>query len=69
MNDKEKRQRCIFKYNSGMGAILCSECSVIIKVGYQFSKEEIDGIKGKVHIPPQYCDKCKTKQHEGNNDI
>jgi len=57
-------EKAIFKFNSGHGALLCSKCRVIIKTGIDFTEEEIMAIKGKLDMPPQYCDKCKTKQHD-----
>lgn len=50
-----------FKYNSGMGALLCSSCSAIIKVGYQFTEEEKKAMRGESKLKAQYCDKCKLK--------
>lgn len=66
--------KAIFKLNGGLGALLCSSCSVIIKTGKDFTEEELNAIKGKGPMPPaQYCSKCKTKQsqsvkHEGHKD-
>ena len=48
-------EKAIFKYNGGLGALLCSKCKVIIKTGRDFTEEEIKAIKGKVNMPPQYC--------------
>ena len=36
------------KYNSGIGALLCNECSVIIAVGFDHEDKE------------HYCTKCET---------
>jgi hypothetical protein len=57
-------EKAIFKFNGGLGALLCSKCRVIIKTGRDFTEEEIKAIKGKIDMPPQYCDECKTKQHD-----
>jgi hypothetical protein len=54
-------EKAIFKYNGGLGALLCSKCRVIIKTGKDFTEEEIMAIKGKIDMPPQYCNKCKNK--------
>lgn len=55
--------KAIFKYNGGLGALLCSSCRVIIKTGKDFTEEELKAIKGKGPMPPaQYCSNCKTKQ-------
>lgn len=60
--------KAIFKFNNGNGALLCSKCSVIIKEGYQFTKDEWKGMKGEKHIDAQYCDKCK-KYKEGDRCV
>ncbi len=52
-------EKAIFKYNGGLGALLCSSCRVIMKIGSSFTDEEIMAIKGKVDMPPQYCKQCK----------
>jgi hypothetical protein len=52
-------ERAIFKYNGGLGALLCSSCRVIMKIGSSFTDEEIMAIKGKLDMPPQYCKQCK----------
>lgn len=65
-----KNNMAIFKYNGGLGALLCSSCRVIIKTGKDFTEEEIKAIKGKGPMPPPaHCSNCKTKQsvnHEGH---
>ncbi len=50
------------KFNNGNLAILCSKCSVIIKVGKDFTEEEKQAACGKWKLPPQYCDKCKDEK-------
>jgi len=50
--------KAIFKFNGGLGALLCSKCSVIIKTGKDFNDNEKQAIKGNLTLPPQYCDKC-----------
>ena len=60
--------KAIFKYNGGLGALLCSACRVITKTGKDFTDDEWKSIRGELDMPPQYCSKCKTKQtvkHEG----
>jgi hypothetical protein len=52
-------EKAIFKYNGGLGALLCSKCRVIMKLGSSFNDEEISAIKGMVDMPPQYCKQCK----------
>lgn len=57
------KDKAIFKFNSGMLAILCSNCSRIIKTGRDFNKKEKYACskKGLNNLPPQYCDKCRDK--------
>lgn len=50
----------IFKYNGGLGAMLCSKCRVIIKTGQDFTPDEINAIKGKGELKAQYCNNCKN---------
>jgi hypothetical protein len=49
-----------FKYNGGLGALLCSNCSVIIKTGREFTKQEYMAIRNEIKLEPQYCEKCKN---------
>ena len=60
------KKKGIFKYNSGMLALLCSKCSKIIKVGSEFTEEEMEACCGKSssYIPPQYCEQCKSIEDE-----
>lgn len=58
--------KAIFKFNSGMLAILCSRCSTIIKTGRKFTPREMfccsrPGGDRRHYMPPQYCNKCKLK--------
>ena len=56
-------EKLIIKYNNGLGAILCSKCSVIIKTGKDFTEDEFNYIVGKIKdLPAQYCDKCKKEK-------
>ncbi len=51
----------ILKFNSGMGAILCPNCSVIIKTFSTFTEDEMLFAEGKLDNCPAYlCDKCKN---------
>jgi hypothetical protein len=60
--------KAIFKFNNGNLAILCSKCSKIIKVGYEFTEEEMDACMGKSELPTQYCNKCNNESlNERNN--
>lgn len=53
------QQTAIFKFNGGAGALLCSKCKVIIKIGKDFTEEEKQSIKGYIKLPSIYCEKCK----------
>lgn len=56
----------LFKFNGGRGALLCSECRVIIKTGIEFTPKEWEYFKGEIKppLPPQYCEQHKTKPNE-----
>ena len=48
------------KYNSSLGAILCSLCKKILKTGKDYTEEEAAYSRGEIkHLAEQYCDKCK----------
>lgn len=53
--------KAIFKFNNGNGALLCSKCSVIIKVGKDFNRIERLASTGKYYLEAQYCKTCKNK--------
>jgi len=53
------KNKAIFKYNSGLLALLCSKCRVIMKIGKDFTSEETKACQGKKYLSPQYCIKCK----------
>jgi hypothetical protein len=55
-------KKAIFKLNGGNGALLCSQCHVIIKTGSSFTDKEWAAVKGIVKLPPQFCEKCQ-RQH------
>lgn len=58
-------EKAIIKFNGGRLALLCSSCSVIIKEGKDFSKEELMYVKGELqHLPPQKCGECNNVQLE-----
>lgn len=59
-------ENAVFKFNGGNGALLCSGCSVIIKVGYQFNDAEREAAYGDHGntLPPQYCSTCLAKSNE-----
>ena len=49
--------KALVKFNNGNGAILCSECKVIIRTGKDFSKEDWSFARGEGTLAPQYCNK------------
>ena len=51
-----------FKFNGGYGALLCSQCSSIIKEGIHFTEEEWKACRGEIKLPHQFCDKCKERR-------
>ena len=51
--------KAIFKFNSGLGALLCSKCRTIIKIGQEFTPDELKAMKGEKELSSQYCKKCK----------
>lgn len=53
-----------FRFNSGLGALLCSHCSTIIKEGKYFTDEEWKACRGEIKIAPQYCDACEEKRQK-----
>jgi hypothetical protein len=62
------KDKLIIKYNGSRGAILCSDCSKILKVGWQFTDEETKFFTSKLdYLPPQYCEHCKNKRNGNNN--
>jgi hypothetical protein len=40
------------RFNSGMGALLCNGCRVILKYGFEHEDKK------------HYCEKCKTKARD-----
>jgi hypothetical protein len=53
------KNKAIIKFNNGKLALLCSNCSVIIKTGIEFTETEKLFFKDKGKLLPQYCNKCK----------
>ena len=60
------KTKAIIKFNGGNGAILCSNCRVIIKTGKDFTPEERKYFRGEdgATLQPQYCDKCKNHHNK-----
>ena len=58
MDELITRTHAIFKFNNGIGALLCSKCHIIIKEGNKLSPKERRAMLGKEYLKPQYCSKC-----------
>lgn len=52
--------KAIFKFNGGRGALLCSNCSVIVKTGKDFTEQEWAALRGEGHVDSVYCNKCEN---------
>lgn len=57
--------KAVFKYNNGLGALLCTRCRTIIKEAQFFTEEELKASKGEIKLKPQYCDRCEEKMIYG----
>lgn len=59
-------EKAIIKFNNGSLAMLCSDCYGIIKIGREFTPEELELTLGsdKNYLPPQYCKQCKNKNKQ-----
>lgn len=53
------KPKATFKFNNSQATLLCSNCQAIIKTLTTMTPKERKAMIGKVHLPPQYCDKCK----------
>jgi len=51
--------KALFRFNGGKGALLCSNCSVIIKTGKDFTENELAALRGEIQIQSAYCDECQ----------
>jgi hypothetical protein len=61
------KKRAILKFNGGNLALLCSDCSVIMKVGYEFNEQEKKFAKGEIdNLVPLFCQKCINKNKNKN---
>jgi hypothetical protein len=58
------KDRAIIKFNGGNLAIICSQCSKIIKTGKDFTSEELEFALKDKYLPPQYCEQCVIKDTE-----
>ena len=59
-------EKLIVKYNGGLGAILCSGCRKILKIGREFTPEETQYIRGELEhdLPAQFCEQCVIKENK-----
>lgn len=57
------KKKATVKFNGGNGAILCDNCSVIVRTGDDFTEEEKRFMRGEInYIPPVYCKNCKNDE-------
>ena len=56
--------KVVFKFNGGRGALLCSNCSIIVKTGKDFTQVEWAAMRGEGNIKSIYCDECKKTMPE-----
>ena len=49
------------KFNGGALAILCSNCSKIIKTGIDFNRKELEAVEKGKSLLAYYCKECTTK--------
>lgn len=56
--------KAIFKFNGGIGAVLCSKCNVVIRSGGSMTEEDWEGVRGEITTPPQYCQECLLNDEE-----
>ena len=61
------KEKAIFKFNNGNGALLCSGCRKIIKEGRKFEYLEWKAMRGEYELEPQYCSECRQNL-EDNDD-
>lgn len=54
------KPKAIFKFNNGRGALLCSNCSIIIKTRIDMTDDEKKAMDGEINLKPQYCDECQN---------
>jgi hypothetical protein len=64
---KIEKEKAIFKFNNASGALICSECRVILKTGNLFSEQEKKAMRGEIYLEPQYCKECKQKNIKNDN--
>ena len=62
------KEKAILKFNSRVGALLCSGCRRIISTGNEFTEKEWMALQGKLDLPPQYCKDCREVSKDGNNE-
>lgn len=57
-------EKVIIKFNGSRLALLCSNCSKIIKEGFEFTPEEKQAARGERDLPAQYCEQCVIKENK-----
>jgi len=57
-----KKSKITYKFNESNLAILCSKYSKIIKIGKDFTEQELEDIKRKHRkLPAQYYNECSLE--------
>lgn len=56
--EKYKKEYAILKFNNGAGAVLCSNCRIIIRAGNEMTEEDWQAVRGEIKLEAQYCDSC-----------
>ena len=64
-------EKAIFKFNGGLGALLCSGCRKILRIAKDFSEEELKGIRGELDydLPARYCEQCVIKDTNTKENV
>ena len=74
MGYSKDKDRLIFKFNGGIGAILCSNCGKIIATGNRIPERFWDAATGKngetyEDIGPQFCcENCISEWNKTKNN-
>ena len=57
----KKQIQAVYKFNGGLGALLCSGCYVILRSGASLTKADRLGMNGEITNPPAFCKECGEK--------
>jgi len=63
-----KKEKIIYKFNGGLGAVLCNNCHAIIWTGNNMP-DELKKSENFYDLGPFFCDdKCKQEFYEKKDD-